>query len=136
MLDGEVLAGALVQISLFPGMSQVERDTIQLVALLLAEMEQTGAGTTALDGCVERMVTEFTEAIKSITQTAVTEVKLASSTLTETSTQFTATATSYWDALTSKGPVLNPIAAAATLDVRVRAREGIKSRQLLINARN
>ena len=47
-----------------------------------------------------------------------------------------ATATSYRDALTSKGSLPNPIAAAATLDVRVRAREGVKSRQILVDARS
>ena len=52
----------------------------------------------------------------------------------ETSTQFTATATSYRDALASKGPSPNPVAAATTMDMRARAREGNKLRQILIDA--
>ena len=47
--------------------------------------------------------------------------------------QMAATATSYQDALTSKGSSLNPIAAATTLDMRVRAREGVKLWQILID---
>ena len=68
--------------------------------------------------------------------TTVAEIKSASSALTESSTQMAATATSYRDALTSKGSLLNPIAMAATLDMRVRAREGVKSWQILIDARS
>ena len=85
---------------------------------------------------MERMVSEFMAVIKSVTQTTIAEVKTASSTLTETSTQFTATATSYRDVLASKGPSPNPVATAATMDMRARAREGIKLHQILINARD
>ena len=34
----------------------------------------------------------------------------------------------------SKGPPTNPTIAATTMDMRVRAREGIKARQILIDA--
>ena len=74
------------------------------------------------------------EVVKTATQAAVAEIKSASSALAESSTQMAATATSYRDVLTSKGSSLNPIAAVATLDVRVRAREGVKLRQILIDA--
>ena len=94
-LDSEVLAGALVQVSLFPSMSQAARDAVQSVALLLVRSGLSEATAPALNSCMERMVLEFTAAIKSVTQTAIVEVKVASSTLMETSTQFTATATSY-----------------------------------------
>ena len=135
-LDGEVLAGTLVQVSLFPGMSQAARDAVRSVALLLVRSGPSEAAAPALNGCMEHMVSEFTAAIKSVTQMAIAEVKTASSTLTETSTRFTATATSYRDALASKGPSPNPVATAATMDMRARAREGIKLRQILIDARD
>ena len=135
-LDGEVLAGALVQVSLFPGMSQAARDAVWSVALLLVRSGPSEATAPALNGCMERMVSEFTAVIKAVTQTAILEVKMASSTLTETSTRFTATATSYQDALASKGPLPNPVAAAAMMDMRARAREGIKLCQILIDARD
>ena len=115
-LDGEVLASALVQVSLFPGMSQAARDAVRSVALLLVRSGLSKATALALNSCMERMVSEFTAAIKSITETAITEVKTASSMLTETSTQFTATATSYRDMLASKGPLPNPVATATTMD--------------------
>ena len=90
-LDGEVLAGALVQVLLFPGMSQAARDAVWSVALLLVRSGLSETTAPALNGCMEHMVSEFTVAIKSVTQTAIVEVKTASSTLTETSTRFTAT---------------------------------------------
>ena len=82
------------------------------------------------------MVSEFTEAIKLVMQSAIAEVKTALSALTETSTQFKATATSYRDVLVSKGPLTNPTIAATTMDMRVRVREGIKARQILIDAQS
>ena len=135
-LDGEVLAGALVQVSLFPGMSQAARDAVWSVALLLVKSGPSEAAAPALNGCMVRMVFEFTAAIKSVTQTAIAEVKTASSTLTETSTQFTATATSYRDALASKGLSPNRVATATTMDMRARARGGIKLHQILIDAQD
>ena len=131
-----MLAGALVQVSLFPGMSQAARDAVRSVALLLVRSGPSEAAAPALNGCMERMVSEFTAAIKSSTQTAIAEVKTGSSMLTETSTRFTATATSYRDALASKGPLPNPVTAATTMDMRARAREGIKLHQILIDARD
>ena len=74
-LDGEVLAGTLTQISLFPSMLQAARDAVRLVALLMVRAGPGEAGTPALSACMERMVSEFTEAIKSVTQSAIAEVK-------------------------------------------------------------
>ena len=92
-LDGEMLAGVLVHVSLFPGMSQAARDAVQSMALILVGVTSGEAGTLALSTCMERMVSEFKAAINSITQSAIDEVKTASSALTATSTQFQATAT-------------------------------------------
>ena len=79
------------------------------------------------------MVDRLADVVKAATQAAVVEIKSASSALAESSMQMAATATSYRDALTSKGPSLNPIMVAATLDMRVRAREGVKLQQILID---
>ena len=105
-------------------------------ALLMVRAGPGKAGTPALNACMERMVSEFTDAIKSVTQSAIAKVKTASSALTETFMQFKATATSYWDVLTSKGLLMSPTTAAATMDMRVRAREGNKAHQILIDAQN
>ena len=61
---------------------------------------------------------KFTEAVKVVTQAAISEVKSASSTLMESSTQI----------------VASPTTAAVTMDARVRAREGVKAWQVLIDA--
>ena len=135
-LDGETLAGILVRVLLFPGMSQVARDTVWSVALILVGMTSGKARTPALSTCMEWMVSEFKEAVSSITQSAIDEVKTASSALMATSMQFQATATSYQDILTSKGPPINPAAVATTMDVRVRVREGVKAHQILIDTWN
>ena len=126
-LDGEMLVGVLVQVSFFPSMSQAARDAIRSMALILVGMTLGEAGTPALSTCMEWMVSEFKEAGSSITQSAINEVKTASSALMATSMQFQATATSYQDMLTSKGPPMNPAAVATTMDVRVREREGVKA---------
>ena len=116
-------------------MSQVARDAVLSVALILVGATSGKAGAPALSACMERMVSEFKVAVNSITQSAIDEVKTASSALTATSMQFQATATSYRDILASKGLPTNPAAAAATtMDVRVRVREGVKARQILIDA--
>ena len=52
-LDGEVLAGALTQIALFPGMLQAARDAVWSVALLMVRAGPGEAGTPALSACME-----------------------------------------------------------------------------------
>ena len=52
-LDREVLAGALTQIALFPGMLQAARDAVRSVALLMVRAGPGEAGTLALSACME-----------------------------------------------------------------------------------
>ena len=127
-----MLAGTLVQISLFLGMSQATRDTMCAVAFLLTQVKPVDPGDMAMEGIINRVVDKLTDVVKVTMQAAVAEIKSASTALAESSTQFTATATSYQDALTSKGPPSNSPAGANTVDMRVRAREGIKSCQILL----
>ena len=134
LLDSDALAGALVQISLFLGLSQAARDAVCAVAFLMVQPKQAGVEDAAVKNIMDRVVDRLVEVVKTATQATVAEIKSALSTLAESSTQMTATATSYRDALTSKGSLPNPIVAAATLDVRVRAREGVKLQQILIDA--
>ena len=128
----DTLADALGQISLFPGLSQVARDAICSVALLLAQTTPADGGEASADGLVGHMMDKFTEAVKAVTQAAISEVKSASSTLTESSTQIAATTISYRDAL--KNTAASPTTAAVTMDTRVHAREGVKAWQVLIDA--
>ena len=78
------------------------------------------------------MLAKFTVAVKAITEVAISEVKSASSTLTESSTQIAATTISYRDVLKNMSASL--VTAMATMDTRVCVWEGIKARQVLINA--
>jgi hypothetical protein len=81
---------------------------------------------------VDRMVDRLADVVKTATQAAVAEIKQASSALTESSMQIAATATSYRDAL--KSTVAGPTVPQTSIDARVRAREGIKARQVLVDA--
>ena len=131
-----MLAGTLVQISLFLGMSQATRDAMHAVAFLLTQVKPVDPGDMAVEGIVNQVVDKLTDVVKVTTQAAVAEIKSASTVLAESSTQFTATATSYRDVLTSKWPPSNSPAGANTVDMRVRAREGIKLRQLLLDSQS
>ena len=127
----DTLASSLVQISLFPGLSQEARDTTCSVVLLLAQMELSANTDTVAERLMGQMLDKLTETVKAITQAAITEVNSASSVLMESSMQIAATTVSYHDVL--KNTAASPAAGAATLDARVRAREGVKARQVLID---
>ena len=136
VLDSEVLAGTLVQISLFPGMLRATRDTMCAVAFLLMQAKLVDLGDTAVEGIVDQVVDKLADVVKAAMQAAVVEIKSASTALAESSMQFTATVTSCRDTLTSKGSPLNSPAGANTVDMRVRVKEGIKSRQILLDSQS
>ena len=69
---------------------------------------------------------------KAYGEDTIAEIKQASTALTESSTQIAATATSYQDAL--KSTVAGPTMLQTSIDARVCAREGIKARQVLVDA--
>ena len=62
--------------------------------------------------------------------TTVAEIKAATADVATSATQITASASSYWDVLKNTP---GPGNGGNTMDVRLRAREGVKARQLLIN---
>ena len=127
----DTLASALVQISLFLGMSQAARDTICTVALFMVQMAPSDIGEAAIGGIVNRVVDKLLDAVKAAIQAAITEIKSASTVLSESSTQIAATATSYWDIL--KSITASHAPPAPSLDARVCAREGVKARQVLVD---
>ena len=114
----------LAQISLFPGLSQVARDAIRSVVLLLAQTKPADGGEATADGLVGCMMDKFTEAVKAVTQVAISKVKSTSSTLMESSTQIAATTISYREVL--KNTAANLTTTAVTMDARVCAWEGVK----------
>ena len=91
----EVLAGALIQISLFPGISQVARDTVHAVVILMAQVTLANAEGITTGGIINHIVDRLADIVKATTQAAVAKIQLASTSLTESSTQIAATATSY-----------------------------------------
>ena len=127
----DMLASALVQISLFLGMSQAARDTICTVALLMVQTAPSDIREAAIGGIVNRVVDKLSDAVKAATQAAVAEIKLASTVLSESSTQIVATATSYRDI--PKSTTVSHTPPVPSLDARVHAREGIKVRQVLVD---
>ena len=131
-LTHDTLAGALVQTSFFPSLSQAAKDAIHWVAILLVQTKLADDGGVDVEGLAGRVMDKVAEAVKAVTQAAISEVKAASNTmLTESSTQIVATTTSYGDAL--KKMTANLVAVAASMDARVRAWEGVKARQILVD---
>ena len=129
-----MLAGMLVQISFFQGMSQSMKDAVRVVAILLAQVKLTSEAAMPTEDFVDWVVDKLAGVVKTATQAAIEEIKQALNALVESSTQIAASATSYQDALKN-----TPISAAmlvpmASLDARVRAREGIKVRHILVDA--
>jgi len=113
-------------------------NTVRSVALILAQLRLDAAGeaianmiekkvNTALESAAKKAADSLTAAA----ETTVAELQAASTAMTTSTTQMSATATSYRDAL--QHPVSNPAVGATTLDARIRAREGIKTRQILID---
>ena len=105
ILDTDVLASALVQISFFLGMSQATRDAVCAVAFLMVQTKLVSIRETATEGIMDQVVDRLEDVVKSAMQAAVAEIKSASTILIGSSTQMAATATSYQDALKSKEPV-------------------------------
>ena len=70
----------------------------------MAQVKPDGSGDVATEEIVDGMADRLADVVKAATQATVTEIKLASTALMESSTQMAATATSYQDALTTKGP--------------------------------
>ena len=95
MIDTDTLARALVQVALFPGMSQIARDAVRVVALLMVEMKLDGTEKGIPKCMVDRVVDRLADMVKTSTQATIAEIKAASTVLTESSMQMAATATSY-----------------------------------------
>ena len=91
---------------------------MHVVAILMAQATPANAEGITTGGIVDRVVNRLTDIIKAATQAAVAEIKLALTMLTESSMQIVAT----------------PTTPTMSLDARVHMREGIKARQVLVDA--
>ena len=74
-LTHDTLAGALVQTSFFPGLSQAAKDAIHLVAILLVQTKLADDGGVDVEGLAGCMMDKVAEAVKAVTQAAISEVK-------------------------------------------------------------
>ena len=69
VLDLETLAGTLVQISLYLGLSQATRDAVHAVALLMAQVALDNMGELAIDRITDRIVNKLTDTVKAMVPT-------------------------------------------------------------------
>ncbi len=132
------MAGLLFRLAGHPDMPAAAVSAIKSAAYILAEVSTDDRGMTVTDTVeneikllVEGAAKKASDSITEATKAALEEIKAASAALTVSSAQIKATATSYSDAL--KSAQASPATSKDTLDARVRAREGIKSRQLLVD---
>src|SRR6266481_7767247 len=80
----------------------------------------------------EKVIERVAGMLKTAVDLMVAELKAASTTMSTSAMQFSTTTTLYRDAL-HDAPA-NTVAGMATLDIQIRAREGIKMRQVLLDA--
>src|SRR6266481_2113807 len=138
-LDMDVMLGALIHISADQDVPLAARQAVRSVALILNQLKMDAVGHTLIsmieqriDTLVEKVIERVMGTLKTAVDLMVAELKAASMTMSTSATQFSATTTSYRDAL--HDTPANTMAGTATLDVQIRAREGIKTRQVLLDA--
>ena len=83
-----------------------------------------------VEGMIGRATVKALESLEKVANSAKAKLKSASAAVVASATQVMTTTASYRDTLQS---ALNPVAGANTLDIWVQAREGIKTRQRLVD---
>src|SRR6266481_1660849 len=156
------LVEALISISVLCDMPLLTRNAVRLVGLLLDQEKLAGTGEAiinmiqckvddivdtaaqrainsakvAVEGRIDSMLEKATakaaDSLRATLETTAAELQMASTAVATSATQISATMTSYCDTL--KGSSSGPAVRAATLDIRVRAHEGIKTCQVLVDA--
>jgi len=86
-----------------------------------------------IDAALNKAAKKVAGTLTAIVETAAEELRTATAAVEASASQMKAMSMSYRDALQSSPP--SSAAGVATMDMRVRAREGIQSRQVLIDAR-
>ena len=139
VLDINALVEALITISVLDDILLTASNAVHAVTFLLDQIKlaKTGDAIVSLIECkvdtlVEVATKKAIDSLKEVVDSAAAELKTTSTAMAELATQLTAMTTSYRDVLRSSP--LNPVVGTATLDIRVRVREGIKMRQMLIDA--
>jgi len=143
-LDLDVMVGALIQILLTKGMPVAAGYAVRSVALILAQMKidsvseaLVSAMETKIEGMLAKTAERTLRSMKELADVTTAELKAASTDVATSATQIVVTTTSYRDALKSipnPNPSPGPTAGACALDICIRAREGIKARQILVDA--
>jgi hypothetical protein len=155
------LASALFQISMLPGIktSCANMNTVQVVAFMLLEInlekkvnaiteavmmkldnqikslkDKTTAVTTAIRDKVTQIADTLKTQIATVVETTAEEIKTATQEMNDMSTKLAETTTKYRDTLT--GPTTTGRMGTSqinTINAKLRAWEGIRKRQILIN---
>ena len=132
------IVGALIQISVLQDTPATVSNIVRAVTLVLVQIKPEidnkvmfGAMEKKVEGMIGRAMVKALESLEKVADSAKAELKSASAAVVASATQVTTTTASYRDTLQSAP---NPVAGSNTLDIRVRAREGIKTRQILVDA--
>ena len=97
---------------------------MRAVVILMAQALPANVDKVSTEGIMDHVVDKLADVVKTATQSAIAEIKQASTALTESSMQIAAMATSYRDTL--KSTVTGPTVPQMSIDARVCAREGIR----------
>src|SRR6266481_5133267 len=137
-LDMDVMLGALIHVSADQDVPLAARQAVRSVALILNQLKMDAVGhmligmvEQRIDMLAEKAIERVAGMLKTVVDSTVAELKAALTTMSMSATQFSTTATSYRDAL--RDAPANTLAGTAMLDIRIRAREGIKMRQVLLD---
>ena len=138
VMSMDLLVDTLIQVSVTEGMPPGARCPMRSVALILNQLNAEAAND-ALVGLIEKRVEDAVarasekaaDALKELVHKMATELKAASTDMASSATQIAASITLYRDALKSAP---HQAVGASPMDTRVRAREGVKARQILVDA--
>ena len=135
--DIAAMVSTLIQISMLQDTPVMVSNTVHAVTLVLVQIKPEvdnkvmfGAMEKKVEGMIGRAMAKALELLEKVGNSAKAKLKSASTAVVALATQVTMTTASYRDTLQS---ALNPVAGANTLNIRVWAREGIKTRQILVD---
>ena len=142
-VDVDALSGALVQITLMEGMTPKVSHTIQLVALMMAQLRSITTGDAVFESMetkVATLVGKATENMEAAVSNMMEVLKEAAQGLADNTVKLTEMTASYKDVLVNAAPRRPPRplgnvtpSHASALAPRLQAREGVRERQVLID---
>src|SRR6266481_9922347 len=126
-LDMDVMLGALIHVSADQDVPLAARQAVRSVALILNQLKMDAVGhmligmvEQCIDTLAEKAIERVAGMLKAVVDSTVAELKAASTTMSMSAMQFSATATSYRDAL--RDAPVNTVAGTVMLNIQIRAR--------------